>query len=556
MAAYDIPMANMVAPQEADSNLITKNLDPVTPMLVKPMGDVNVAAKMSEGLADQTKDQKNQVALNESVIQQRDKQWLIGGGFDLTTTEGIQDAIKSGKGILDPLTLQGLKANQDAMALSHAQAVKAMAGADKDETDADIKAAEALSNAADGITSKYYDDIKNKDPNAMTNFQAGKDLFLKMHSNMPHIDQLAQATPDAFDSLARASKNYVTRQKTLLAEANKTKIYQDPRDGTIYAVNESTKTATMQNTDGTEVSIPLAQVPTTVKEIGKEPAEKTIVEKFTPVTEIEVSNPDGTTRKLEAQQSKETGQWVTADEKRTNIDVSGGFKKVKETVLGGREEVLMIRSITSALDAVSDIENMAGLPVTSTTGIFGMGHAVSSPSLWEAPKNALLNKMTPQEDQDLQVSIKGIGRALAGLATGGVYVNQSIVKQFDMLAAQPGDSQATKLRKLATMRQNADNGVDALLSNPRIGQEQRDQLIGIKERLATAVPYLPKEVTKYEKEGKDDETFTDFAARVLKKEPTEKRQSKYNSKSEIEADYNSGKLTPEQAKSALKNLGQ
>ena len=86
MAAYDIPMTNMVAPKEADSNLITKNLDPVTPMLVKPMGDVNVAAKMSEGLADQTKDQKNQVALNESVTQQRDKQWLIGGGFDLTTT--------------------------------------------------------------------------------------------------------------------------------------------------------------------------------------------------------------------------------------------------------------------------------------------------------------------------------------------------------------------------------------------------------------------------------------------------------------------------------------
>ena len=268
MAAYDIPMANMVAPQEADSNLITKNLDPVTPMLVKPMGDVNVAAKMSEGLADQTKDQKNQVALNESVTQQRDKQWLIGGGFDLTTTEGIQDAIKSGKGILDPLTLQGLKANQDAMELSHAQAVKAMAGADKDKTDADIKAAESLSDAADGITSKYYDDIKNKDPNAMTNFQAGKDLFLKMHPNIPHIDQLAKATPDAFDSLARASKNYVTRQKTLLDEANKTKIYQDPNDGTTYSVNESTKTATRQNPDGTEVSIPLTQVPTTVKEIG------------------------------------------------------------------------------------------------------------------------------------------------------------------------------------------------------------------------------------------------------------------------------------------------
>ena len=268
MASFDIPMANSVAPQEANSNLITQNLDTYAPMRVKPMGDVNVAAEMSEGLADQTNDQKNKVALNESVTQQRDKQWLIGGGFDLTTSEGIQDAIKAGKGVLDPLTMQGLKANQDAMALSQAQAVKAMAGANKDEIEADLKAAEGLSDAADGIASKYYDDIKNKDPNAMTNFQAGRDLFLKMHSNIPHIDQLAQATPDAFDSLARASKNYVTRQKSLLTEANKTKIYQDPKDGTAYSVNEITKTATRQNPDGTEVSIPLTQVPTTVKEIG------------------------------------------------------------------------------------------------------------------------------------------------------------------------------------------------------------------------------------------------------------------------------------------------
>ena len=268
MASFDIPMENSVAPKEANSNLITQNLDTYAPMRVKPMGDVNVAAKMSEGLADQTNDQKNKVALNESVTQQRDKQWLIGGGFDLTTSEGIQDAIKAGKGVLDPLTMQGLKANQDAMALSHAQAVKALAGASKDEIEADLKVAEGLSDAADGITSKYYDDIKNKDPNAMTNFQAGRDLFLKMHSNIPHIDQLAQATPDAFDSLARTSKNYVTRQKSLLTEANKTKIYQDPKDGTAYSVNEITKTATRQNPDGTEVSIPLTQVPTTVKEIG------------------------------------------------------------------------------------------------------------------------------------------------------------------------------------------------------------------------------------------------------------------------------------------------
>ncbi len=256
---------------------------------------------------------------------------------------------------------------------------------------------------------------------------------------------------------------------------------------------------------------PIGGGPRFAKQVGGTGAP---AEKFGPLTSIEVKDKDGTKRIIEAQQDKRSGQWVTADEKRAPIDVSGGFRTVKQQDQGGREAVLLQRGITSALDAVSDIENMAALPLKSSTGIWGMGHETVSPSFMEAPKRALLNKMTSQEDQDLQTTIKGLGRSLAGLSTGGVYVNQALVKSYDMLAAQPGDTQMTKLRKLATMRQNAENGIDAMLSNPRIGDEQKEQIKDVKTRLGEAVPYLPKDVTRYEREGKDDETFQQFAGRT------------------------------------------
>ena len=241
--------------------------------------------------------------------------------------------------------------------------------------------------------------------------------------------------------------------------------------------------------------------------------QKSEAEKFGKPTALEVKQKDGSVKQVMAQQGA-NGQWVTADEKRTPIDVSQGFRPVKQSEIGGREAQMLQRSITSALDATADIENLAMLPVTANTGLFGMGHEVAGPSFTEAPKRALLNKITDQDAQQVQVAIKGIGRALAGLATGGVYVNQAIVRQFDMLAPMPGDTYITKMQKLATMRQNADNGIDSMLTNPRLGEEQRKQLEELKDRLGKAIPFLPKDVINYSRQGKDSETFAQYSARV------------------------------------------
>jgi len=575
MASFDIPMENSVAPQEANSNLITQNLDTYAPMRVKPMGDVNVAAKMSEGLADQTNDQKNKVALNESVTQQRDKQWLIGGGFDLTTSEGIQDAIKAGKGVLDPLTMQGLKANQDAMALSHAQAVKAMAGANKDETEADLKAAEGLSDAADGIASKYYDDIKNKDPNAMTNFQAGRDLFLKMHSNIPHIDQLAQATPDAFDSLARASKNYVTRQKSLLTEANKTKIYQDPKDGTAYSVNEITKTATRQNPDGTEVSIPLTQVPTTVKEIGhggsagggtmyQDPSsgQKYMISKDQ--KEAWISDDSGNWTPIPPNSIPKEVMKMGASQRNSNVSLldENGIDYVAQDYRRNGSSVLSRFSATDKAKVINKASELAKAD----------GNTSEAESLQRFSIHAnqiALNQLTKQEqlvvayektaDKQLNLLVE-LGRKVP--KTDWPIVNSALMKGEKNIAGSPAannflSSAIATQGEFAKILSGSTSAAGATDASRREAAEMISPYLS-EEGLESLVPNLKREM-EFRKQG-----YAEQKAELLKASVQPKNTPSSTPEKDIASDpaaisigkdLQDGKITPDEAKAKLKALG-
>jgi len=575
MASFDIPMENSVAPKEANSNLITQNLDTYAPMRVKPMGDVNVAAKMSEGLADQTNDQKNKVALNESVTQQRDKQWLIGGGFDLTTSEGIQDAIKAGKGVLDPLTMQGLKANQDAMALSHAQAVKAMAGASKDEIEADLKAAEGLSDAADGIASKYYDDIKNKDPNAMTNFQAGRDLFLKMHSNIPHIDQLAQATPDAFDSLARTSKNYVTRQKSLLTEANKTKIYQDPKDGTAYSVNEITKTATRQNPDGTEVSIPLTQVPTTVKEIGhggsagggtmyQDPSsgQKYMISKDQ--KEAWISDDSGNWTPIPPNSIPKEVMKMGASQRNSNVSLldENGIDYVAQDYRRNGSSVLSRFSATDKAKVINKASELAKAD----------GNTSEAESLQRFSIHAnqiALNQLTKQEqlvvayektaDKQLNLLVE-LGRKVP--KTDWPIINSALMKGEKNIAGSPEannflSSAIATQGEFAKILSGSTSAAGATDASRREAAEMISPYLS-EEGLESLVPNLKREM-EFRKQGYVEQKAELIKASVQPKNTPsstpEKDIASDPAAISIGKDLQDGKITPDEAKSKLKALG-
>jgi hypothetical protein len=233
-------------------------------------------------------------------------------------------------------------------------------------------------------------------------------------------------------------------------------------------------------------------------------------DRFDKPQEIEVGDGKGGTRQILAQQNQTTGQWVSADQKRTPINASditimpsgaGGG--------GGRFAGQVIRIMTAAKQASNEIGNLVQMPLTASTGIFG--GRTQGPSLFAATKEVLANEVTSQEVQDFNTSIIGMGKALSSLESGGMQTNQALINQFDKLALKEGDTNFTKLRKLATMRQDAEGAVSSVLTSPLLGRQQKQYAQGLIDTMRKNIPWSPNDVTRLEYSQNPQSTIGDFA---------------------------------------------
>lgn len=228
---------------------------------------------------------------------------------------------------------------------------------------------------------------------------------------------------------------------------------------------------------------------------------------------VETDDGKGGTVRVLAQQNNRTGQWVTADEKRAPIN-SSNMVILPESMAaggGGRFAGQVTRILTSAKDATTEIKNLVELPLEASSGWFGGVQNATPRSLISATKDVLAQKITSQEVQDFNTSMVGMGKALAALESGGIQTNQALIQQFDRLALAEGDTNLTKMRKLATMRQQAENALESNLTNPLLGKEQKEFAKGLIDELRQAVPWTPSDVTRLERSNKPGATMADFA---------------------------------------------
>lgn len=216
---------------------------------------------------------------------------------------------------------------------------------------------------------------------------------------------------------------------------------------------------------------------------------------------VEIDDGKGGTSRVLAQQNKRSGQWVTADEKRAPIDATNMII-IPESMGaggGGRFAGQVMRVLNSAKGATSEIANIVSLPIESSTGWFG-GRG-QGPSLLSATKEVLANTVTSQEVQDFNTSMIGLSRHLATLETGGMQTNEALVKKFEGLALKEGDTYWTKMRKLGTMRQDAENAIESLLTSPLVGKKQIEFGQALIKDLQSAVPWTPNDVTRLHRAG-------------------------------------------------------
>lgn len=173
----------------------------------------------------------------------------------------------------------------------------------------------------------------------------------------------------------------------------------------------------------------------------------------------------------------------------------------------GREKVYTERILGSANQAATAIQNITELPVGASTGLLGIG-GHSGGSLFGASFGALKNKMTDQEVQDYNVMLAGVKRNLAAIETAGLAPQGALTESMGSLELRPGDSNTTKLRKLAEMRQIVEKGMDVPLADPAIPPQIKSLATKVVDTVTKAVPYTQADVTKLQRAGEKNPDMT------------------------------------------------
>lgn len=183
------------------------------------------------------------------------------------------------------------------------------------------------------------------------------------------------------------------------------------------------------------------------------------------------------------------GGWMGLNKDTQQMEQIPAAEGVKASggALGNRESVYVNRVLTSAAQAAKDLTNVVRLPMSASTGLFGQrGQA---PGIFNAGKETLANKMTSQDVQTYNVMATGFQRALAAIEASGLVPSGTLSHQMESVLFREGDTNLTKLQKLAQTRQIVESGMETTASNPRVPEETRDYIKKIIDSVQKAVPF-------------------------------------------------------------------
>jgi hypothetical protein len=162
--------------------------------------------------------------------------------------------------------------------------------------------------------------------------------------------------------------------------------------------------------------------------------------------------------------------------------------------LGSREGIFVNRILIAANEATKDLANIARLPIQSDTGFFG--GRKQGPGLLDAGKESLTKAMTTQEVQSYQVRSTGLQRSMAAIEAAGLAPGGVLSTQMEAVQAHNGDSQQTRMEKLAQTRQIIDAGLETTLANPKLSDQQRTHINEIVASLHKSIPFTLADIDK------------------------------------------------------------
>jgi hypothetical protein len=185
--------------------------------------------------------------------------------------------------------------------------------------------------------------------------------------------------------------------------------------------------------------------------------------------------------------------------------------------MGNRAEVYFNRTTKASTLAAEAAKNIMELPIESSAGIFsGRGQGTG---LMAAAKESLVNAATSQAVQDYNVMVAGITRNLSTIESSGLSPPGSFTKSMDAVTLKEGDSELTKMRKMAEIRQIVEMGAEPDLANPRISIDQKTQLQGVVDKIKTAIPFTHSDITALQRAKDPKMTIGDVVSARLSGKP-------------------------------------
>lgn len=177
--------------------------------------------------------------------------------------------------------------------------------------------------------------------------------------------------------------------------------------------------------------------------------------------------------------------------------------------MGARESVFFNRIIGGARNAQQTIENIVGLKVGASAGVLGIGSKPGD-NMFTATVDTLRNQVAPQDVQTYNTMIAGLDANLAQIEGHGLATSDSFRGQYDRLALREGDTEFTRLRKLAEMAQTIESGMEPYLSNPRIPQQQKQYVQEVVRKVRESIPFTHGDIALLEQEARPGRTLRDL----------------------------------------------
>ena len=146
-------------------------------------------------------------------------------------------------------------------------------------------------------------------------------------------------------------------------------------------------------------------------------------------------------------------------------------------------------------EAAKTISNIMGLPVETTSGLFG---GRQTTSLFTAPIDAFVNKLTPESAQRYIPEVNKLAYYIAQMQKAGRVVGQQEVALISKaIEIKENDTLETVATRLAQARQMVEKIIEVKLVSPNTPEPLKEVYKQNLEDIKTAIPFTVEEINKF-----------------------------------------------------------